>query len=180
MTEQIYLKRQREIERNLPLLKKKLNVKIIQKGRMLIIEGSSLNEYEARHVFEAINFGFSVKKALLLLNEDYQFVIIKIKRHTKRHLADIKSRLIGKEGKTRRTIENISGCDIIINEKENAAGILGLTENVDKTITAITSLIKGSKEANVYAFLEKMNRLRTDNYDLGLKPEKAEAEKDNA
>lgn len=178
MTEQIYIKRWREVERNLPILKKKLNVKITRKSRSLIIEGDSVSEYEALHIFEAINFGFSAKKALLLLNENYQFVTIKIKSHTKRHSKDIKARLIGKEGKTRRTIENISGCDIVINEKENAVGILGLTDNVNKTITAITSLIKGSKEANIYAFLEKMNRLRTDNPDLGLKPEKSK--KDNA
>ncbi|MCX8159270.1 MAG: hypothetical protein N3D20_03240 [Candidatus Pacearchaeota archaeon] len=177
--EQIYIQRPKEILKNLPLLEKKLNAKITIKGKNLTIQSSSLNEYEAFQVFKAINFGFPIKKSLLLLNEDYQFVTIKIKSYTKRRLTDIKARLIGKEGKTKRAIGNISGCDIIINEKENAVGILGLTENVDATITAITSLIKGAKESNIYAFLERMNRLRKKEFDLGLKQEK-QTKKDNA
>lgn len=176
MTETIYLQRLREVIQNLTALRNKLNAKIEIKNRFATIEGSSVDEYEATQVLEAINFGFSAKEALHLTSEDFQFITLKIKSLTRRKLIDVKARLIGKEGKTRRTMENVSGCAIVINENENAVGILGPNENVDTAIQAITSLIRGSKEANVYAYLERMNRKRREKSDLGLKPIKTKKE----
>ena len=70
----------------------------------------------------------------------------------------VKSRVIGKEGKSKKTIENISGCDLIINS--SAVGIIGPAIAIEKASTAIINLIRGSKHSNVYNYLEKNNSNR--------------------
>lgn len=152
----IYLKKISEVTKNKQELEKKLNVKIHLSGNKVLIDGDSLDEYDAVRILDAVNFGFSVKKALLLKREDMLFRVVRIKEHTKRNLRDIKSRLIGKSGKTRRTLSQVSGCEILIRESE--VGIIGDTEAVMDVETAITSLIKGAKQSNMYHYLEKRNR----------------------
>jgi KH domain-containing protein len=156
--ETVYLKKIGEVRKLKPELEKKLNVAItISKGRVTM-KGSSLDEYDALKVFEAIGFGFGVRKALKLKEEDSVFKIVHIKEHTKRNLTDIKSRLIGTHGKTRKTISVISGCEVVIGESD--VGIIGYVEDVERAETAVISLIKGSKQANTYRYLERMNRAK--------------------
>ncbi|MBU0760500.1 MAG: hypothetical protein KJ600_00190 [Nanoarchaeota archaeon] len=162
--ETIYVKRMREVEKLKLQLEKKLNVKIKILGRNVVIDGSSLDEYDARIFFDAVNFGFSVKKALLLKEEDFVFRVVHIKDYTKRNLKVVKSRLIGKKGKTRRTISLISGCEVLI--KEGEVGIIGDAEDVEDTETAIINIIKGSKQSNVYRYLEKMNTLDKSDFSI--------------
>ncbi|MBU0466044.1 MAG: hypothetical protein KJ718_04555 [Nanoarchaeota archaeon] len=154
--ETVYVKRIREVVKNKKELEDKLNVKVKISGSQVVIEGNSLDEYGARCVFDAIAFGFSVKKAMLLKGEDMVFRVVHIKSYTKRNLRDIKSRLIGKRGKTRRTLSEISGCEILI--KESEIGIIGDALSVEDAETAVINLIKGSKQSNMYKYLEKMNR----------------------
>lgn len=156
MTETIFLEKTTEVKRNLKKLQEKLNVKIKIVGRKAIIEGAPLDEYEAKQVFDAINFGFSAQKALTLADEDIAFRKIHIRDFTKRkNLKEVKARLIGSQGRTKKTIENISNTEIIIHDNE--IGIIGSAESIENAITALTNIIKGSKQANVYKYLEKMN-----------------------
>ncbi|MBU0907463.1 MAG: hypothetical protein KKD18_02390 [Nanoarchaeota archaeon] len=159
--ENFYIKRIQDVKKNLKELKEKLNVKVTIQKNQLTIEGGTIEEFDASRVFEAIAFGFSVKKALPLKDEDYQFRTVHIKDHTRRNLADIKSRLIGKKGKTRRVFADTSGCEILITETE--VGIIGLVEDVENAETAIIHLIKGSKQTNMYRFLEKQNAIKKEN-----------------
>jgi ribosomal RNA assembly protein len=104
-----------------------------------------------------MQFGFSAKKALTLLNDDITFRKIPIKNFTRRkNLKEVRGRIIGKEGKTKRTIENIADCEVIVNGNE--VGVICTADEVEETTTAITNLIRGTKEANIYGFLERMNK----------------------
>jgi len=166
--ETIYVTRIGEVRKNKKNLERKLGVKIAIKGGRVSFHGKSLDEYDAAQVFEAISFGFSSRKALRLKNEDYVFRIVHIKEHTKRNLKDIKSRLIGTHGRTRKTVSGISGCDVLIQEGD--VGIIGDVENVANAEIAVISLIKGSKQSNMYKFLEKRNRLKKeDDFNLDKK-----------
>ncbi|MEK6854867.1 MAG: hypothetical protein AABX73_01465 [Nanoarchaeota archaeon] len=148
-------------------LEKGLNVKIEISGRKVLISGSSLDEYEADMALDAFLFGFSVKKSLLLKNEDVVFKKIHIKEHTRRkNLSVVRARLIGIKGKTKKIIEEISGCSIIIRQSE--VGILGDAESIEDVTTAVVNLIRGAKQSNIYRFLEKINKTKL-NYELGLK-----------
>ena len=56
-------------------------------------------------------------------------------------------------------------------------GIIASAETIQETVTAITNLIRGSKQGNVYAFLERMNAERKKlSEDLGLKENKKRQE----
>lgn len=155
---EIYISNIREVTKNKDKLEKELKVRISIEGKKVLVEGGGVEEYEAELVFSAIDFGFKVKNALLLKDEEMSFKKVHIKDHTKRNLKDIKARVIGTKGKAKRTMEEISNCKILI--KEHEVGIIGAVEDVDNVVTAIISVIKGSKQSNMYAYLERMNRIR--------------------
>lgn len=159
--EEIFFNNTSEIRKNLAELKQKLKVDIGLSGKKVTIDGDAINEFTASQVLNAINTGFSAKRALLLLDEEMAFVKIPIKSFTRRKDMDIvRGRIIGREGKTKRTIEDVAGCFIVVNEDQNEVGIIGSAESIEETKTAITNLIHGTKEANVYRFLERMNTER--------------------
>lgn len=156
--ETLYFKHVKELQNEKEILEKKLGITIEITRKLVKFEGPAVNEYEAKFVLEAMQFGFSAKQAVQLLEEDIIFRKIPIKNFTRRkNLREVRARLIGKEGKTKRTIENIASCEIIINDDENSIGIICTADELDNATTAITNLIRGTKEANVYGYLERMN-----------------------
>lgn len=143
-----------------------LDVKIRLEGNEVILEGTGDNEYIAEKVIDAINFGFSVPTALLIKEDDYIFEIIDIKDYTrKKDLKMVRARIIGTGGKTLGTLLTLTNCHFEI--KDNRVGIIGTPEAMLNAQNAVMSLIRGSKQANVYAFLEK-HRVKPI-FDLGLK-----------
>lgn len=158
--ETLFIDNINKVRREKNSLEKDLNVKLEITGKKIVITGKSLEEYEATLVLEAIDFGYSPKDAILLKNEEYVFRKINIKDITRRkNLKEVIARLIGRHGQTRKTIEEITGCFIIIKDKE--VGILGSAEEIEYAITGISNLIKGSKQSNVYSFLERINKNKT-------------------
>lgn len=157
--ETLYFNKTAELRKERQQLEKRMNVSITLEGRKVTVEGDPLDEYEARLVLEAMEFGYSAKKALMLLDDGYIFRKLPLKNFTRRKdMSVVRGRLIGKEGKTKHALENISGCEIIV--RDDAVGLLGSAESIEEATTAITNLIRGSKQANVYRFLERMNTAR--------------------
>jgi len=145
-----------KIRRNKPTIEKKLNVKITIQGRKVEIEGNPVEEYEASLILDALDFGFSLKDALKLTDENVIFRKLPIKQFTTRkNLEEVRGRIIGTEGKTKRVIEEVSGCAVVLHQ--NTIGVIGPAENIEEATTALQKLIKGSKQTNVYRFLERMN-----------------------
>lgn len=145
-----------ELRRARKELEKKLKVEIKIQGRRITVNSKkTLDEYEASQVLEAINFGFSAKKALLIKEQGMLLRIINIKDFTrKKNLKEVRARIIGKQGKTKKTIENISDCPLIL--RDNEMGIIGYPESIEELIGGITRLIRGTKQSNTYRYLEKM------------------------
>ena len=153
----ILFERITELKRTKSELEKKLNVQINIKGKNVTIKGDGLDEYEASLVLDAINFGFSAKKALSLKEDNKIFRILNIKKFTKkRDLKTVRARIIGKNGKTKDTIENITGADIVI--KDNEIGVIAQADTIEDIVTALIALIRGSKQSNTYHYLEKLNK----------------------
>ncbi len=180
--EQVNLENSRKIKQNKEELEKKLNVRIAIKGKQAEIEGNPVDEYGTVIIIEAMEFGFPLKDAMRLTDENIVFRKLPIKQFTKRkNLEEIRGRIIGTEGKTKRTIEEVSGCAVAVHN--NHVGIIGPAENIEEATTAITNLIRGSKQANVYRFLERMNAAKKEKPDLGLKtkpePEEKEEKSDD-
>lgn len=147
-------------------LEKKLKVKITVVGNKLEFSGKIQDIYTAERVLEALDRNFPLKIALLLTREDYHLENINIKNFTKRKdLRPVKSRIIGKDAKTIKTLNRISECHITL--QDNIVSILGPAKDIKDTATAVKNLIQGSKQGNVYSYLERMNRKQA--RDLGLK-----------
>jgi len=164
----IFSEKARRILQNKKRLEKELNIKISGKGKNISIIGTPENEFIAEKVIDAINFGFPLRKALLIKKEECIFEIIPIKDLTRRHdLKTIKGRIIGKKGKTLKVLEELSDCLILPKEDGYEVGIIGDPENIECAQEAIIHLIKGSKHSNVYRFLEKNKPKEI--IDLGLK-----------
>lgn len=142
------------IIKNKKKIEKKLNIKIQNRGKEVIIEGEPEEEYTAEKILESIEFGFPLSVSFLIKEQDYVFETINIKDFTKRKdLKTIKARIIGKKGKTLKTLQELTDCFFEI--KENKVGIIGDPEKIKNAIDGLTSIIKGSKQSNVYSYLEK-------------------------
>ncbi|MEK6890878.1 MAG: hypothetical protein AABX03_01950 [Nanoarchaeota archaeon] len=151
---EIYVKSVRKILGNLPELEKKLKVKISSKGGRLVISGNEVDEYFAERVLLALDFPFLMEDALLLLNDDYMFNIVNIKSYTKRHDLDvIKSRIIGTKGKALKVLRDLSNSFIVV--KDNDVAIISRTDDFEKALQGVISIIRGSKHGNVYTYLER-------------------------
>ncbi len=161
-----------KIKKAVPAIENKVKIKLVvsSKSSVVGIKGGELNEYLVEKVLRAVDFGFDVDDALLLMGEDFVLEFVGVKEHTHRKkLSDVRARLIGTGGKAKRAIENLTGAVIVVSG--NRVGVIVDAEHLDTTVQAIESLIQGAKHGNVFARLEKQNanRGRFDNEDLGLK-----------
>ena len=162
------------IIKNKDRLEKILGIKIVNRGREVIIHGSAENEYIAEKVVEALDFGFPFSVALLIKEQDFMLEFLSIKNYTKRKdLERVRARIIGKDGKTLKTLHGLTKCYFEI--KDNQVGIVGEPEYMRNAQDAMIFLIQGSKQANVYTFLEQHQIKPV--IDLGLKPVKKQKKK---
>ena len=139
-------------------LEDKLGVKILIRGTQVEISGKEeIDEYFASRVLEALDYRFLVDDALFLKDEKYDFKVLHIKDHTNRSDLDVvKGRIIGLKGKTSKVLSDLTGCELAV--RDNEVAIIGPVERVHEAEEAVIALIKGSKQGNVYAHLEKLNR----------------------
>jgi KH domain-containing protein len=139
------------------------------------IEGKPEDEFIAEKVIDAINFGFPFSIALSIKREDFLFEVVNIKDYTPRKdFETIRARIIGKGGKTLKTLSHLTECNFEI--KGNDVGIIGSPEVIKNAQDAVILIIRGSKQANVYSYLEK-HHIRPI-LDLGLKEGKKSKKKE--
>ncbi len=172
MTHRLVVENLRKIRKVIPVIESKVKVKIQFNKGSIAIRGNELNEYLVEKVLQAVDFGFDIENALLLLNEDFVLEFINIKEHTHRkNLTDIRARLVGTGGRAKRTIEELTGGIVVLNS--NSVGIIVDNEHLSQAVQGIISLIQGSKHGNVFAYLEKqnaeLNKLNFKGEDLGLR-----------
>ncbi|HRZ85219.1 MAG TPA: hypothetical protein P5277_00385 [Candidatus Paceibacterota bacterium] len=154
MTRVLVIKSVRKIIQNKNELEKKLNIKISLKNQELSIFGSESDEFFAERVIQALDFPFTIDDALLLKDENYMFEIINIKDYTHRKdMTTIKARIIGTKGKTVDLLEELSNSIITI--KDNNVAVIAEADDIKAAVQSIISLIRGSKQGNVYQYLEK-------------------------
>lgn len=136
----------------------KLNVDSLE-GDVFISGEDALGLYTARELIMAIGRGFNPEIAKLLLKQDYVFELVELSGFTgksKNTLLRLKGRVIGREGKSRKLIEDLSECYISVYGK--SIGIIGTAESVAMAKRAIEALLRGSTHANVYKWLETKRR----------------------
>ncbi|MDD2444595.1 MAG: hypothetical protein PHX15_02570 [Candidatus Nanoarchaeia archaeon] len=167
MVRTLNIEKKSKIKKIIPILEDKIKIKFILNNNIKI-KGTELNEFLTEQIVLAIDFGFDLDDALLLLRQNYLLKFIDLKEHTKRHnLKDVRARVIGRNGKAKKTIEYLTGSIIII--KDNTIGLIVDDIHLDTTTQAIISLIQGSKHSNIFSYLEKQNKNIIEDDDLGIK-----------
>jgi len=137
----------------------KTKISIDSKEGDVSIKGKdALGMYAAREIVRAIGRGFNPEIAQLLMKHDYSFELLDLSNFskTKNDTKRLKGRVIGEKGKSRKTIEELTGAYISVYGKTIA--ILGEISAVGLARRAVESLLSGSPHANVYRWLEKQRR----------------------
>ena len=116
--------------------------------------------FRAKEIVTAIGRGFAPDHAFRLLDDDeIIFEIIDLRETVGRSPSDLKrlkGRVIGKEGKTRRIIEELSEANISV--YGHTISIIGYPDQSAIAREAVRMLIKGSLHGTVYRFLHKKRR----------------------
>ena len=165
----------RKIKKAVPSIESKVKVHIGVGSRQsgvggsVTVKGSELDEFLVEKIVRAIDFGFDIDDALLLLNEEFVLEFVDVKSNTRRkNLRDVRSRIIGTEGRAKRTIEKLTGSAVVI--QDNRVGVIVDADHLSATIQGIEGLIGGSKHGNVFGYLERQGtKVGRGADDLGLK-----------
>ena len=172
MARTIAIENMRKIKKAVPVIESKIKIRFSFRSGFVLIKGKELAEFKVEKIVQAIDFGFELEDALLLLEDDFTLEFIDIKGHTHRkNLHDVRSRIIGTRGKALNTIENLTGAILAV--KDNRVGVISEAENLDEVNKAVESIIRGAKHGNAFASLERSNRSKKVEHlkgeDLGLR-----------
>ena len=117
---------------------------------------------KVENIIKAIGRGFSPDKALLLMNDDSDFFSFNLHDYVGKkesHVRRLKSRVIGREGKTKQVLEELT--DSKISVYGHTISIISDMEKMNILKKSIDMLLTGSKQATVYRFIEaQMKELR--------------------
>ncbi len=126
-------------------------------GEVNVSGDDALSLYSTREIIKAIARGFNPETAMLLLKQDYAFDIINLPDfENPNQFLRIKGRVIGKDGKSRRLIEEFTETYISVYGKTVA--FIGQVDTLHLARKAVEMLIKGSPHSNVYQWLERRKR----------------------
>ncbi len=127
------------------------------------------NALRAKDIVVAIGRGFSPERALTLVNEDSTLDVLDLHDFFGKNEAEIRrvdGRIIGREGKTRRIIEEMTGT--LVSVSGHTVSIIGSYESVSTAKDAIEKLLKGRQHGTVYKFLRRKKSEAKKEKALGL------------
>lgn len=111
------------------------------------------------NIVKAIGRGFSPQNAYRLFNDDSDFFIFDLYDYVGKkpsHIRRLKSRIIGREGKTKRVLEELTDSNISI--YGHTISIISDINRINILKKSIDMLLTGSKHATVYRYVENQIR----------------------
>jgi ribosomal RNA assembly protein len=121
--------------------------------------GDPVSGLKGPDIVRAIGRGFAAEEALELLEDEMMmFDLIDIKRASRNEndLKRQKGRLIGKDGRTRELMEELTGTTVVI--YGSTMGVIGMPKQVEIVRAAAEMLLDGAPHGSVYSFLERKRR----------------------
>ena len=119
-----------------------------------------MEPFKAVEVITAISKGFSPRRAYRLIDgEEDTFQLIDLRDYagkSSNSMERIKGRIIGEEGKSRRTIEDLT--DTYISVYGHSVGLIGKSDQIKIASDAVTMLSKGKSHKSVYNMLQEVKR----------------------
>jgi ribosomal RNA assembly protein len=111
--------------------------------------------FVAIELISAIGKGFSPERAYRLTEENNSFLALDLRDYvgkSSRSVERIKGRVIGEKGKSRKTIEQLTGAYISV--YGNHVGFIGLFNQIRLARSAVMMLTKGSSHRSVFDMLQ--------------------------
>lgn len=129
-----------------------------QEGLVTVTGKDAIKLFFVKEIILAIGRGFSPEHAKLLLKSDYAIEIISLSEFSdkKKQLDRVRGRIIGKKGKSREIMENLTETYISVYGK--TVSIIGSPENIVAARNAVEMLLKGAAHSSVYKKLEQYRR----------------------
>lgn len=119
--------------------------------------------FTVKNIVKAIGRGFSPKKALMLQDEDNDIMVIDLEEYvgtSKNAQNRVRGRIIGKEGKSRELLEELTGCQVSV--YGGTVALIGPYEMLQVAKEAVEMLLNGSFHKTVwnhlYAYRRKMRK----------------------
>jgi ribosomal RNA assembly protein len=114
------------------------------------------------NIVKAIARGFSPQNAMKLMDDDADFFVFDLYDYVGKkeaHVRRLKSRIIGKEGKTKRVLEELTDARISI--YGHTVSVISDIVRMNILKKSIDMILAGRKQATVYRFVEtQMRELR--------------------
>ena len=127
-------------------------------GDILVIAGENTDPLKVNvtaEVVKAIGRGFSPERALFLYNDGFQLIVISLREFARKgsnRINEIKGRIIGRQGKTRKIVEDITDCFVCV--YGDTVSLIGDYISMKYAIQALQMIIEGKKQRTVYTYLE--------------------------
>jgi len=115
--------------------------------------------FTVRSIVNAIGRGFSPSRAEGLVEEDHDLLVIDLTEYvgtSKNAIARVKGRIIGKNGRSRALLEELTESSISVYGRTVA--IIGKVGNLDIVKEAVLMLVKGAFHKTVWNFLYAYRR----------------------
>ena len=147
----------------------KCTLSISQRGDVQVISDNAADEWNLRDVIHAIGRGFNPEIALKLFSDDFYLEVINLRDYLKNEHAmqRQKARIIGTQGKTKKTIEELASVNLSI--YGHTISIIGDQKGLSLAKDAIMMFLDGKTHSTVYMYLEQ--QARADKMFLGNPPE---------
>jgi ribosomal RNA assembly protein len=119
--------------------------------------------FTVKNIVKAIGRGFNPKKALTLQDEDNDLMVIELEEYvgtSKNAQNRVRGRIIGKEGKSRELLEELTEC--LVSVYGGTVALIGPYEMLQVAKEAVEMLLSGSYHKTVwnhlYAYRRKMRK----------------------
>lgn len=111
-----------------------------------------------QNIVKAIGRGFNPRKAERLAEEEYDLLIIDLSEYcrTRNSIARIKGRIIGRRGRARALLEELTGT--MISVYGDTVSIIGRTDRINIAREAVLMLVKGAFHKTVWNYLYEQRR----------------------
>jgi ribosomal RNA assembly protein len=131
---------------------------IVDSDDIIEINSDAFSEFSAKNILYAFGRGFDIEIACKLNEADYYFTSIDLEQliSSDKRIVQVKSRIIGKEGRTKKYIEGVSGAKMSV--YGDTVSFVGTIEEIGEAETAVDTLIDGGTHRLAYSRMEAAHR----------------------